>query len=112
MPFFSFLIGLLITITPPSSFICDNDILEAKIVNNENGDYTITNDLERIDSGAFVVLDWKVALMLPRTFIQKEISFSDNKWKWIYQGNDSVRLLERKSNGEIYEYNCIKKEEA
>ncbi len=110
MMLISLLLSFWLSIIPASSFMCDNEILQAKIINNENGDFAMIEDLEKIDAGAFVVLDWKVNLMLPRTFIQKEISFSDKRWKWIYSDNNKVELLEKKPNGEIVEHKCTYQE--
>ena len=74
----SLFLSLFITITPSSTFLCDGDQLTATIRNNLNGDFAITNDLEDIDEGAFVVLDWRdVSLMLPVTFNVGEISFTE-----------------------------------
>ena len=106
MNLITIILSLFLSTTPTSSFLCDSDILNLKIINNQNGDFTIVNDLEKIDSGAFVVLEWKKNLMLPRTFLKDEISFSDNKWKWMYIEPDKARLIERKNNGKIIEYKC------
>ena len=112
MNFISLILSIFLSITPSSRFICDNQQLNVKIINNQNGDFTIINDLEKLDSGAFVVLDWKVNLMLPRTFFSNEISFSDDKWKWIYEKENQVRLLERKRTGQVFEYKCEAREES
>ncbi len=106
MHIISIILSLFITVIQPSTFICDGDPLEAKIINNQNGNFDIVNDISRIDLGAFVVLKWRVNLMLPRTFINGETSFSDNKWKWIYQESDTPRLLQTKQSGQIIEYDC------
>ena len=111
MNFISILLSVFLSIEPSSTFICDNQKLDVKIINNQNGDYTIINDLEKLDSGAFVLLDWKINLMLPRTFLSDEISFSDNKWKWIYGKQNKVRLIERKRSGQIFEYECEARED-
>ena len=54
-----FLLSLYISITPPTNFLCDHDSLSVTIRNNLNGDFQLVNDLEKIDKGAFVVLEWK-----------------------------------------------------
>ncbi|WP_269623182.1 hypothetical protein [Prochlorococcus marinus] len=109
----SLLLSFFIIITPSSNFICDGDQLKATIRNNLNGDFSITNDLENIDEGAFVVLDWRdIKLMLPVTFNVGEISFTDKKWLWSYQDNenglykDNPRLLERLPSGGVVEHLC------
>ena len=66
MTFISFFLSLLISLNPSSDFNCDGDRLTAVIRNNLNGDFAITNNLENIDKGAFVVLHWRdINLMLP-----------------------------------------------
>ena len=106
MQIFSLILSLFLSVVPPTSFICDGEILNTQIINNTNGDFKIINDLDQIDEGAFIVLNWGVNLMLPRTFIANEISFSDNKWKWIYTDINHPKLLERRPLGEIIEYPC------
>ena len=78
-----------------------------------NGDFAITNDLEKVDQGAFVVLHWKdITLMLPVSFQKGEISFTDRKWLWSYQDNeeglheDNPRLAQLLPSGEIVEHEC------
>ncbi len=113
MSILSFLLSLLINITPSSTFNCDGEILKATIRNNLNGDFSRVNDLEKIDQGAFVVLDWRdISLMLPVSFQKGEISFTDKRWLWSYQDNDqglhekNPRLAQRMPNGEIVEHEC------
>ncbi len=113
MHILSFLISLFIAIIPSSNFDCDNEPLRATIRNNVNGDFSIVHDLETVDQGAFVVLDWKeISLMLPVSFQKGEISFTDRKWLWSYQDNehglhkDSPRLAQRMPSGEIVEHEC------
>ena len=109
----SFFLSFFIAITPSSTFDCDNDLLTATIRNNLNGDFSLTNDLERIDQGAFVVLDWKdVSLMLPVAFQAGSISFTDRKWLWSYQDKenglhqDNPRFAQLLPSGEIIEHQC------
>jgi len=113
MTFISFFLSLLITLNPSPEFNCDGDSLTAVIRNNLNGDFEITNDLENIDEGAFVVLNWRdLNLMLPVSFKAKEISFTDKKWLWSYQDErnglrmDNPRLAQLLPNGEIQEFSC------
>ena len=106
MNILSLIMSLIIAITPSSTFICGDQPLEVKIINNENGDFKMINEPSKIDAGAFVVLDWKVNLMLPRTFINNEISFSDNKWKWMYQKDNNPVLIEKKRAGNLIKYEC------
>ena len=113
MPFFSVLLSLFIALIPSSSFDCDGDTLIATIRNNLNGDFALTNDLEQIDQGAFVVLNWKdISLMLPVAFQAGEISFMDQKWLWSYQDNqnglheENPRFAQRLPSGEIVEHVC------
>ena len=49
MKTWSFLLSLLIAITPPSTFDCDGVSLKAIIRNNLNGDFSVVNDLEKVD---------------------------------------------------------------
>ncbi len=113
MIFISFFLSLLITLNPSSTFNCDGDRLTAVIRNNLNGDFAITNDLENIDQGAFIVLNWRdIHLMLPVSFKVGDISFTDKKWLWSYQDEeyglrmDNPRFAERLPNGEIKEFSC------
>ena len=106
-------VGMLITITPSSDFLCDGELLSATIRNNLNGDFSIVTNLEEVDQGAFVVLEWKnISLMLPVSFQVGEISFTDKKWLWSYQDNDkglhemTPRLAQRLPSGDIIEYDC------
>ena len=109
----SFFLSLLITLNPSSTFNCDGDILTAVIRNNLNGDFAITDDLENIDKGAFIVLNWRdINLMLPVSFKVGDISFTDKKWLWSYQDEenglrmDGPRFAQLLPNGEIQEFSC------
>ena len=113
MIFISFFLSLLITLNPSSNFTCNGDRLTAVIRNNLNGDFAITNDLEKIDKGAFVVLNWRdINLMLPVSFKVGEISFTDKKWLWSYQDEkeglriDKPRFARVLPDGEIQEFSC------
>ena len=113
MDFISFLLSLFIVLNPSPDFNCDGEYLNAVIRNNLNGDFAITNDLNKIDKGAFVVLNWRdVHLMLPVSFRVGEISFTDKKWLWSYQDEkdglimDHPRFAHRLPNGEIQEFSC------
>ena len=113
MIFISFFLSLLITLNPSSNFNCDGDRLNAVIRNNLNGDFSVTEDLENIDKGAFIVLDWRnLNLMLPVSFKVGDISFTDKKWLWSYQDEkkglrmDEPRFAQLLPNGEIQEFSC------
>ena len=113
MIFISFFLSLLITFNPSSDFNCDGDRLTAVIRNNLNGDFSITDDLENIDKGAFVVLNWRnINLMLPVSFKVGDISFTDKKWLWSYQDEknglrmDEPRFAQLLPDGEIREFSC------
>ena len=113
MVLFAFILSILVSMQPSSTFYCDGDVLTATIRNNLNGDFALVNDLNKLDEGAFVVLDWKdISLMLPISFQSGEISFTDKKWLWSYQDNDkglhidTPRLAQRLPNGEITEHTC------
>ena len=113
MNILSFFLSILIAITPSSTFDCDGKLLTVVIRNNLNGDFAVTTDLEKVDQGAFVVLNWnEISLMLPVSFQKGEISFTDRKWLWSYQDNENglhqetPRLAQRIPNGEILEYDC------
>ena len=110
---FSFFLSLLLIINPSPEFYCDGKLLKATIRNNLNGDFQIINDLEKIDQGSFVVLDWnEISLMLPVSFQKGEISFTDRKWLWSYKDNEkglhenNPRFAQRVSTGEIIEHEC------
>ena len=113
MIFISFFLSILITLSPSSNFNCEGDRLTAVIRNNLNGDFAITNDLENIDKGAFIVLTWRdLNLMLPVSFKAGDISFTDKKWLWSYQDAknglrmDQPRFAELLPNGNIQEFSC------
>ena len=112
MSFFSYLLSLFIALNPSPDFTCDGDNLNAVIRNNLNGDFALTNDLEKIDKGAFIVLNWRdINLMLPVSFKVGEISFTDKKWLWSYKDENGLRLdnprfAQLLPNGEIQEFPC------
>ena len=112
MALISFLLSLFITLNPSPSFDCDGDRLTAVIRNNLNGDFAITNDLENIDKGAFIVLNWRdINLMLPISFKVGDIAFTDKKWLWSYQDENGLRMdrprfAQLLPNGEIQEFSC------
>tara|TARA_B100000965_G_C18907790_1_gene463178 strand:+ start:130 stop:501 length:372 start_codon:yes stop_codon:yes gene_type:complete len=113
MLFISLFLNLLITLNPSPDFNCDGDKLTAVIRNNLNGDFALTNDLDNIDKGAFIVLNWRnTNLMLPVSFKVGDISFTDKKWLWSFQDEenglrmDNPRFAHLLPNGEIEEYSC------
>ena len=113
MKFFSFFLSLLITLNPSTEFNGDGDKLTAVMRNNLNGDFALNNDLENIDKGAFIVLNWRdINLMLPVSFKVGDISFTDKKWFWSYQDKenglrmDTPRFAQLLPNGEIKEFSC------
>ena len=113
MTFISFFLSIFISLIPSPDFNCDGDRLTALIRNNLNGDFAITNDLENVDKGAFIVLNWREAsLMLPVSFKVGDISFTDKKWFWSYQDKkhglrmDNPRFAQLLPNGEIQEFSC------
>ena len=113
MVLISFFLSILITLIPSPDFNCDGDKLTAVIRNNLNGDFAITKDLENIDKGAFVVLNWRdLNIMLPVSFKVGDISFSDKKWFWSYKDAknglriDNPRFAQLLPNGEVQEFSC------
>tara|TARA_Y100001968_G_scaffold325845_1_gene367818 strand:- start:475 stop:843 length:369 start_codon:yes stop_codon:yes gene_type:complete len=112
MTFISFFLSLFITLNPSPEFNCDGDRLTAVIRNNLNGDFALTNDLEAIDKGAFIVLNWRdLNLMLPVSFKVGDISFTDKKWLWSYQDKNGLRMdhprfAKALPNGDIQEFSC------
>ena len=114
MTFISFFLSLFITLNPSPDFNCDGDRLTAVIRNNLNGDFALTNDLENIDKGAFIVLNWReLNLMLPVSFKVGDISFTDKKWFWSYKDEenglrmDNPRFAQLLPDGEIQEFSCV-----
>ena len=113
MTLISLLLSLFINLYPSPYFNCDGDILTSEIRNNLNGDFAITNDLENIDKGAFIILNWReINLMLPVSFKVGDISFTDKKWFWSYQDQinglrmNNPRFAKLLTNGEIQEFSC------
>tara|TARA_Y100001968_G_C19435738_1_gene759529 strand:- start:2177 stop:2530 length:354 start_codon:yes stop_codon:yes gene_type:complete len=113
MNLISLTLAIFLLIKPPEKYNCDNDILYATIRNNLNGDFALVNDLEEIDKGSFVVLDWKeLSLMLPVSFKAGDISFTDKKWLWSYRDNENglhintPKFSELLQNGKVIEHSC------
>tara|TARA_B100000700_G_scaffold300363_1_gene368415 strand:+ start:2086 stop:2457 length:372 start_codon:yes stop_codon:yes gene_type:complete len=113
MNFISIFLSIFISLNPSPDFNCDGDKLTAVIRNNLNGDFALTTDLENIDKGAFIVLNWRdINLMLPVSFKVGDISFSDKKWLWSYQDEknglrmDNPRFAQLLPNGELQEFSC------
>ena len=113
MVYLSFLLSLFITLNPSPNFSCDGETLHATIRNNLNGDFAITNDLDNIDKGAFIVLEWKeLSIMLPVSFKVGDISFTDKKWIWSYKDTDNGLIMNNPRfgqllpTGEIIEHSC------
>ena len=113
MHIISFILSLCLTLNPSPYFNCDGDLLTAKIRNNLNGDFALTEKLENIDKGAFVTLNWReLKLMLPVSFKIGDIAFTDKKWLWSYKDNEhglrinNPRLSKITNSGEIIEYSC------
>ena len=113
MNLFPLILSFFIAISPSAQFDCDGDQLLVTIRNNLNGDFALVTDLEEIDEGAFVVLDWNdLSLMLPVSFQKGEISFTDKKWLWSYQDNknglheETPRFAQRLANGYVVEHEC------
>ena len=113
MKFITFFLSLFITLNPSPYFNCDGDRLTAVIRNNLNGDFALTDDLESIDKGAFVVINWRESsLMLPVSFKVGDISFTDKKWLWSYKDEknglriDNPRFAQLLPNGEVKEFHC------
>ena len=113
MKFIPLFLSLIITLNPSPNFNCEGDRLTAVIRNNLNGDFAITNDLEDIDKGAFIVLNWReINLMLPVSFQVGDIAFTDKKWIWSYKDAknglrmDNPRFAQFLPNGEIQEFSC------
>ena len=109
----SILLSFFLVINSPPAFDCDGKLLTATIRNNLNGDFALVDDLEEIDEGAFIVLDWEeISLMLPVSFQKGEISFTDKKWFWSYQDNENglheetPRFAQRLANGYVVEHEC------
>ncbi len=113
MVIFSYIISFFLVIKPSPFYQCDGDLLSATIRNNLNGDFALTNDLDEIDEGAFVILNWKdISLMLPVSFQVGEISFTDKKWLWSYKDptnglhKDNPRFSQRLPSGKLIEHEC------
>ena len=113
MVFFQSLLSILLVLHPSPLFECDGEPLTATIRNNLNGDFALVKDLDKIDEGSFVVLEWKdLSLMLPISFQASDISFTDKKWLWSYKDQtnglhiDKPRLAQLLPRGEIIEYQC------
>ena len=113
MNIFSLILSFVMSITPPSSFRCDGELLTPIIRNNLNGDFALVKDLEKVDEGAFAVLQWNgVSLMLPVSFQKGEISFTDKKWLWSYKDNrnglheEYPRFSELLPSGRVIEHSC------
>tara|TARA_Y100001978_G_C23670551_1_gene423523 strand:+ start:99 stop:389 length:291 start_codon:yes stop_codon:yes gene_type:complete len=60
--------------------------LNLLIRNNFNGDFIQVKNIEEIEPGAFINIDWNnKKLMLPYSPRKGFLSFSDRKWEWRYK---------------------------
>ena len=98
---------------PSSTYSCDGYNLKATLRNNLNGDFSLIDDLDSLDQGSFVVIEWdKINLMLPISFQYGEISFTDKKWLWSYKDKQRglhikhPRFAQILPNGEVVEHKC------
>ncbi|WP_320664329.1 hypothetical protein [Prochlorococcus sp. MIT 1223] len=97
----------------PSTFNCEGKQIAVVVRNNQNGDYSLAQDLENLDKGSFVLLDSvERRLMLPLSFKAGEITFTDGKWLWSFKDNvkglrvDQPRYAKYLPDGKIEEYCC------
>ena len=97
-----------------TSYICDGYQMDLIIRNNINGDYSLIENIYKVEPGAFININWKNKnLMLPYSLKKGSLSFSDKKWYFRYplKGNGEINvneptLYELKPLGENIEYKC------
>ena len=102
-------------LTLNTNFICDNNDLELSIRNNLNGDFAIIEKISDIKPGGFINISWNnKKLMLPYSPRIGFISFSDKKWDFRYNFNESQNindgeplLYELLPNGKYITHECI-----
>ena len=105
--FFSFLI----TITPPSDFVCGGSELHASIYNSLRETQQVFQDIENLEEDSFTLLEWRdYELKIPITKYGG-MSFADRFWKWSYL-NEEILDLEHPSfsrqypTGKVVTYRC------
>ena len=83
--------------------------------NNLNGDFSTIENIKDIKPGGFINISWnKKELMLPYSPRVGFISFSDKKWDFRYNLDDSIKINEEEpllyellSNGKYITHECI-----
>ena len=88
--------------------------MDLVIRNNINGDFSIVKNIEEIQPGAFINIEWNdKKLMLPYSLRKDYLSFTDKKWDWRYSFNQEGAINEKKPtlyellpSGAIKEHLC------
>ena len=76
--------------------------MDLVIRNNINGDFSIVKNIEEIQPGAFINIEWNdKKLMLPYSLRKDYLSFTDKKWDWRYSFNQEETINEK--NPTLYE---------
>ena len=104
-------LSFLISIIPPTSFICDGSHLKATVYKRLTEQNEVTYDIENLDKDSFIYLEWRdYELEIP---IVKEgsLSFANRFWRWSYGDKDGLApkkaLLSRQyPTGRIINYHC------
>ena len=112
---FLFLSSILIFLSINTTYLCEDIPLNLSIRNNINGDFMLLKNIDEIQPGAFINIDWnKKKLMLPYSLRKGFISFSDRKWEWRYnfdnEGNlDESRpiLYENVKSDKYIKHDCL-----
>ena len=97
-----------------TSYICDGYQMDLIIRNNINGDYSLIENIYKVEPGAFININWKNKnLMLPYSLKKGSLSFSDKKWNFRYSlkengeiNENEPTLYQLKPLGENIEYKC------
>ena len=112
---YNLITSLFILLSINTNFICGEQNLNLVIRNNLNGDFAEVEEISEIRPGAFINISWNNKnLMLPYSPRRGSISFSDKKWDFRYNFNESQNindgeplLYELLPNGKYITHECI-----
>ncbi len=111
MLFFNFFLSILISIIPPTKFICDGYELNAKIYNALHEQKEIVKDIEKLEQDSFVLLEWKdYEISIPITSYGA-LDFTNRFWRWSYVNEEGTNLMQpslsrQYPTGKVVTYSC------
>ena len=111
MQIITILLSLFINIIPPSDFECNGSKLHSTIYNNFKDKQEVTQNIENLDEGSFIVLEWRdYEIEIPITKYGS-VNFANTFWKWNYINEeildiDHPSLSRQYPTGKIVTYSC------